>query len=258
MRRLLACSLAAVLGGAAGCAPRAVGPPPPAAGPAAIPLAAIDFEPGEEEMTIDLALRGLSIGLLRLAVGRPGEIAGRRAVRVRSRVDSGGLLSLVRDLSWELETTLDLDRGLPIDERSRFAAEVRGARERGAESRQFGLDETLHNFHSLVMAIRGWSPAAGERAELAVRIEGRFRVTLALVDRRFDHGFDRPVLVVDGVAHFGGGHRFRLVISDDASRLPLRVDLESELGRFSAVLLRYRGPRGEYPPPRRLRGAFPG
>ncbi len=253
--------LVCAVGWAAGCATARASHDPAAAGfdqAPGQPLAGVGFQVAPEELTMDLRLRGLSIGRLRVAVGEPGEIAGRRVVIVRSVVDSAGLLSLVKDLTWELETTLDLDSGFPIEESSRYSARVDGADERGADSRSFRAGEMLHNFHSMALAVRGWNPDDGDRVELRVNIFGRFRVRLHMAGRAYDRGFGRPVVRFDGSARIGRDHAFSVLVTDDASRVPLRVEFDSELGRFSAVLIRYRNARWRWPRPREYKGVFPG
>jgi hypothetical protein len=209
--------------------------------------------PGEK-MTYDVRLRGISVGRMRIVVGEIGEIDGRQAIIVRSLVDSAGVLAIVRDLSWELSSTLDLERGYALVERSIYAAHVAGRDEADDRQRDYSLTGTTHNLHSLVAMIRGWSPEQGEQVFCKVRIAGRFSINLRAGPRRYSRDFRQPTLRLEGRAQVGGERAFTIDVTDDAARVPLRVDVETNLGRLSVVLVRYHSQRWQWPPPRQLRG----
>src|SRR2546421_4668024 len=69
------------------------------------------FALADELMEFRASLRGVTLGVVQTAVGRPGWIGEHRAIIVRSRGHSDGLASLLGEIRWELETTIDLDDG---------------------------------------------------------------------------------------------------------------------------------------------------
>src|SRR5205809_894186 len=87
-------------------APAAVAPSPAAAAAAPKPFAVPD-----ETMEFRASLRGVTVGVVQTAIGRPGWIGERRAIIVRSRAHSEGLVSMLGEIVWELNTTIDLDAG---------------------------------------------------------------------------------------------------------------------------------------------------
>lgn len=250
MRALVAMCLVACAGGGSGvvaaAAPALATEPRQFEGPG--------FGVPGEKMTFDVRLRGVSVGRLRIAVGEVGEVDGRRAIIVRSLVDSAGVLAIVRDLSWELSSTLDLERGYPLVEHSIYAARVGGRVEAEDRQRDYSLTGKTHNLHSLVAMVRAWSPAEGEQVACRVRLAGRFGITLRAGARRYSREFRRPTLLLEGKAGVGREVAFAVEVSDDGVRVPLRVDVDTKLGRLSVVLVRYHSQRWQWPPPRQLRG----
>src|SRR5258706_7190092 len=109
MRHLLAGVVTAGVVGCAGAAP--MQPPQPKAEPTGV----LHGIPGET-MLYQVQLRGLPVARVEVAAGSLGLIDGHRAVIVHSHGHSDGLLSIVTDLTYDLETRLDLDTGRPLDD----------------------------------------------------------------------------------------------------------------------------------------------
>ena len=60
---------------------------------------------------------GVLAGEAAFAVGEPGDVDGRPAITVRSRLASAGAFALIKDVRDEMTTVIDLERGLPLSMR---------------------------------------------------------------------------------------------------------------------------------------------
>ncbi|HUH05305.1 MAG TPA: DUF3108 domain-containing protein [Kofleriaceae bacterium] len=206
------------------------------------PIRAAPFGVAGEQLIYHISIRGLAVGRLRIAVGTPGVIEGRRAVLVSSSLESDGLLSIVSDLSWVLESTVDLDTGHPIHSSSEYHAIYQGTHERDSRTRDWPADTDLHNLHSAVGVLRGWDPAVGEAARLDLRIGGRFDIELLMAGREYAQWAEGPVMRIEGRAHIGRSFAFTVWLSDDAHRVPVRFDTETILGPARVELVSYDAP----------------
>jgi hypothetical protein len=195
--------------------------------------------PGEQ-LIYHIKFRGVRIGRFRVAVGRPGRIAGKRVVIVRSVVESSGLLAIVRDLWWRLETTVDLDGGYPIRSVSELSAVVDGRQENERRERDWRYSKALHNLHSAVGALRGWSPKLGDKVGMRLTVGGSFRIELMLAAREYAAWAGAPTLRIEGKTRLGRGFRFTVWVTDDAARLPLKLTTETAWGEMSVELVSYR------------------
>jgi Protein of unknown function (DUF3108) len=144
-----------------GCAGVAAAPPPPAAveSPLGAPLAI----PGET-MVFEISLRGLHVARVQVAVGQPGWFEGKRAIIVKSHGETDGLVSLLGELDWTLETTIDLETGHPLSTVEDAVITFRGKTETNHDTRS---DDT-HNVHSSVIALRGWHSTPNQKTALEV------------------------------------------------------------------------------------------
>lgn len=197
--------------------------------------------PGEQ-LIYHIKIRGLAVGRLRIAVGEPGLLDGRRAVFVRSALESDGLLSIVSDLSWVLESSVDLVTGHPIHSRSEYHAIYQGTHESDSRTRDWAAETDMHNLHSAVGVLRGWEPALGESARLELHIGGRFDIDLLMAGREYAQWADAPVVRIEGRAHIGRTFQFTVWLSDDAHRVPVRFDTETILGPARVELVSYDAP----------------
>jgi len=224
---------------ASGCAALPPAPPPPTA-PAAVPDAALWGIPGET-MAYDIRLRGLRVARVDVAVGQLGWIDGHRALIVRSRGTTTGLLSLVTDVTYELTTTLDLDAGHPIvdDERARIVVE--GNAESSHHERLWSARDIavgVHDLHSAAAALRGWRGGARVRL-IDVEIDDN-SIDVALAESRRELVKTMPAVRYDGRVR--DRFPFTVWISDDAARVPLAVHAGSKWGDIDVTLVDYEAP----------------
>lgn len=220
----------------AGCAAPVGGPVPPAmsAQRSTGPVVAV---PGEV-MEYEIRLRGVAIGSLQVAVGRPGWVGGRAAVIVRSRGSSGGLLALFTKLTWELTTTLDLGRGLPIEATGESTVTFDGKTEHERISEHWSADDTHHDMHSLGATLRGWHLPAGVKAALWFWLGGgHFQAVVWEAGRDYVAAAHARAVRYEGVVE--EEYRFAVWVSDDALRVPVAVDANTKFGKVSAVLVDY-------------------
>ena len=223
-----------------GCA---VGTHPPAAlkdaGTPEVELVKPFGIPGES-MELEASLRGLSVGRVITAVGRVGLVDGRRAIIVKSRGQSTGMIALLAELTWEMTSTIDLDRGYAIDSREEMWSVLAG--EKHHESNTQG-DESQHDLHSAIAAVRAWRSLPGQRAKLGVSFGGSPRPT-ELADT--SHGYlvsaHQPAVRYDGI--FNDEVHFVVWVSDDVARVPLRFecDLDHGIGHLVVELVHYTAP----------------
>ncbi len=225
-----------------GCAVNAHPPPSVAAGapeaPDPVELVKPFGVPGEA-MEFAASLRGLAVGRAVTAVGRIGWVDGRRALIVKTRGQSTGVIALLAELTWEQETTIDLDHGHAIASKEEMWAVFAGEHEHESRSSD---DDSLHDVHSAVAAVRGWRSLAGQTAHLGLAF-GRNTVTVDLRDA--GHGFlvsaGEPAVRYEG--RIEERVAFTAWVSDDIARVPLRFELDLEtFGRVVVELVHYTAP----------------
>lgn len=216
-----------------GCAGVAAAPAPVATAveqPVGAPVAV----PGET-MIFEISLRGLRVGRVQVAVGQPGWFEGKRAIIVKSRGETDGLVSLLGELDWTLETTIDLDSGRPIKTVEDAVITFRGKTETNHDT---SSDDT-HNIHSSVLALRGWRSAPNQKAALDVEIADA-RVDLELHEAGHDW-VEKPAVRYEGVAF--DKFPFKIWLSDDTARVPLRMQTSTKWGAIAVELVEYTAPR---------------
>ena len=220
----------------------AVSPGPPAR--RGTPIAAPEATHGipGEAMTYVVRLRGVLVGRVAVAVGQPGWVEGRHAIIVRSRGQTEGVLSIVGDLSWELTTTLDLDRGLPIRAHEEANVVVPGKREHEEHDDTWSDDDLHHNVHSVVGVVRSWQ-ARRSRTPLEVDI-ARARLDVEMWEGAHEYltSARMPAVRYDGMVE--ERIPFQTWVSDDADRVPLLLRARSRWGEIEVELVEYRAPRG--------------
>ena len=220
----------------AGCAGVAAAPPPPVAAvhqPLGTPLTI----PGES-MVYEIAFRGLRVARVQVAVGQPGWVGGRRAIIVKSRGVTDGLVALLGDLDWQLETTIDLEGGTPLRTIEEAVVTFRGKTETNRED----TADATHTVHSAITVLRGWHSAPGQVAQLELRIaDARMGVEIHEAAREFLDAAGKPVVRYDGVAR--AKFPFKIWISDDTARVPLRMQTSTKWGAIEVELVEYNAPR---------------
>lgn len=191
--------------------------------------------PGEY-LGYDVHFRSVSMARFEIAVGQEGVVDGKRAVIVRSQGTSDGLLAIVKDISWTLTTTLDMDSGWPIAATEEFSGVVDDTRESETREHLFSSGD-VHNVHSFFGVLRRWDPPVGTTTEARILVAGRFGLALTAAGHEVLDG--RPAVRVDGVAQLGRGYAFTIWIADDATRPPLRVLVETRYGDLDFHLTRH-------------------
>lgn len=228
--------------------------------------------PGES-MTFEVKLAGVLVGEAELAVGELGVVDGREAVVVRSRAATAGAAAFVKAISDEATSTIDVATGHPlavstevhidgkkVTSQSTFTgthAKVSFQRDDGAAHDYevaFGTSE-LFDAHAAMAAMRGWNAPTGTVRTVYV-VGGR---RLWRVDMTYGGGAsigtalgNRRAVVMDGLSYRARRdltlesdkptRTFRVWLSDDGDRVPLRLSATTELGDIEMTLLEYQRP----------------
>ncbi len=221
-----------------GCAGVAAAPSPPVPAVERHPLGAPLVVPGEA-MVYDVSFRGIHVGSVQVAIGKPGWIDDRPAVIVRSHGATEGVLALIGDLDWQLATTIDLDTGMVLQVVEDATVTFNGRTETSHHDRKH---ESLHSIHSAAAALRGWRSAPAQEEHFHVRIDD---ATLGIAIHEAAHELlpsgDKPAVRYDGVAH--EKFPFEVWVSDDAARVPLRMRTATRWGEVIVELVEYTPPR---------------
>jgi hypothetical protein len=193
------------------------------------------FAVPDELMEFRASLRGITLGVVQTAVGKPGWVDGRRAIIVRSRGKSDGVASLLGEIRWELQTTIDLDTGLPITDHEESWVDLAGEHEHHEESY---AGHAQHDPHSFAGVMRGWHSEPGQHTEARVGVGGaRLPIELHDAGRELLAAQGKPAIRYEGQVH--SEVPFALWISDDAARVPLAFRAESPLGTIAVDLVDY-------------------
>ncbi|MGN6104232.1 MAG: DUF3108 domain-containing protein [Kofleriaceae bacterium] len=226
-----------------------------------------------ETMAFDVQLAGVLVGEAQLAVGEIGEVDGRRAVVVKSRASTAGAAAMVRKISDEATTVIDVETGLPLSvetqveqgekrtiANAKFAGRIAQVTyQRNNDPPQemkidFGT-ETLHDAHTAMAQLRGWRAAPGTTRTVYV-VGGRrlWRVDVKYVGEETIGSAvgNRRAVVFEGMSFRArrdlsvesktASRTFRVWLSDDADRVPLKVTAKTELGDIVMSLTDYARP----------------
>jgi hypothetical protein len=226
--------------------------------------------PGET-MQFEVRIGGILAGEAVLVVGDPGEVGGRAAIAVRSRIASAGAAALVKTVVDEATTVVDVATARPMTMSSdvtygessyRAEAVFDGPRvaielQRKSSTRvlhhkvDFGT-AIAHDAHTAMAAIRTWRAEPGATRTLWVvggRRSWRSDVTFTGADTIGTTAGNTAALRLDGIAYRLRADRsvdpdkaprhFTVWMSDDADRVPLRVTAETELGKVTIDLVEY-------------------
>lgn len=262
----------ALLFGAGACGGAAEGFVQPAAAAAAPAEAEVGLIPGET-MSFEVKLGGLLVGEAALAVGEVGEVEGRRAITVTSKIGTSGAARLLRAIDDESTTVIDFTSGAPLrldthvlmGGQETFTSAVFTPGQARVEVRRgtgpvrpftfaFG-DLPAHDAHSAMAHVRGWRPGAGAKRTVWL-VGGRrmWRVDLDFVGpgQVGTPQGNRDAVRLDGIAYRANRdhtldeskppRRFSVWMSSDADRVPLRVTAVTELGDIEITLLDYQRP----------------
>jgi hypothetical protein len=260
------------------CGGRAAGEPamPEAPEPAIAAASASEgfgLQPGEA-MQFEVTVGGVLAGEAAIAVGTPGEVDGRRAVAVRSKLESAGAAALIKRVVDDATTVVDLANGHPISldtevvygdthytASAKFAGSVVDVQwERkdkpgtGNAHFEFGT-KVGHDAHTAMAALRLWRAPSGARRTVWVvggRRLWRADMTMAGNETIATRLGNRVAIRLDGIAYRAKAdltldtkrksRKFSVWLSDDADRVPLRVTAATELGDVVIELTDYQRP----------------
>jgi hypothetical protein len=218
-----------------GCAGVAAAPPP--APPAVVPLGTPHGIPGES-MVYELTFRGMPVGRVRVAVGQPGWVNGRPSIIVKSHGETDGVAAMIGELDWQLETTIDLERGIPLLTIEDAVITFRGETEKEHQR----STDAIHSIHSAASVIRGWRSAPNQQATFEMRIaDAELSIQIHEAAREFLDSAGKPAVRYDGIVR--RKYSYQLWISDDAARVPLRLQTATKWGDVSIDLVEYNAPR---------------
>jgi hypothetical protein len=194
-----------------------------------------------EAMEFRVAVRGVTLGLVQTAIGRPGWVEGRRAIILHSHGEGTGLVSVFGSLVWEHTTTLDLERGLPIEDRDEAWVEMAGKKDHSKAHHTWEADDEQHDLHSAIGALRAWRSVRGQRTEIELAIVGEhFHIEIWNAGAMWLASAHKPAVRYDGVAY--DKFHFSFWISDDSARVPLAFRAESPVGTIAVDLVDYQVP----------------
>lgn len=260
--------LLAFLVGCAGAEAMSLQQPAPA--PAAQDSGELGLNPGES-MTFDVHLAGVLAGQAQLAVGDIGDVGGKEAIVVRSRAATAGAAALIKNISDEATTVIDVQSGRPVSLESRIVngdkvttasatftgslAEVLYKRPTDPEPRSTKIDfgrTPVHDSHSAMAQLRGWKGTKGQSRTVYV-IGGRrlWRIDVTYVGEETIGSAlgNRRAIVYDGKSYRARSNMsvesdkpsrsFKVWLSDDADRVPIKVSATTELGDIVMDLTEY-------------------
>lgn len=218
---------------------------PPTREPTQQPEVTLDRAHGVpgEGIEYRVTLRGVGVGKVQVGVGKLGWIDGREALIVKSRGQTEGLIAVVSELTWELTTTIDLERARPIRNVADARITLVGEEPEDAhEEHEWSDGDRGHDLHSATAVIRGWRSKPGERTELRVAIDS-MRLDVKLWHAKTELVTVKRTLAAvryDGIAE--DKYRFSVWLSDDVARVPLRLRTQSKWGEIMIEMVHYEAP----------------
>jgi len=224
--------------------------------------------PAEESWVWRLSIRGLPVGSLVAASGRPGKVDGRRVIISQFQVKTSGLAAVVSGVDDAFTTHVDLDTGLPLQQRTDVAkGKWREVDFHGGGSfdivryhefekepvRRQTLPRAAHpyDFTTLVHAMRSLDQP-GKRYSLLFYASTRiWKTELTVVGRETVStplGRRRAVRIEGRMKRTGRDfkidsakeRRFVAWISDDKNRVLLEMKAKTEYGDLRLSLMEYR------------------
>jgi hypothetical protein len=222
----------------AGCAGVAAAPAPPAPTLPAVVTLGAPLAIAGESMIYEITFRGLRVARVQVAVGQAGWTDGHPSIIVKSHGETDGLIALLGELDWTLSTTMDLVRGVPLLVEEDAIVTFRGK----TKTHHDRSTSPTHSIHSAVCALRGWRSLQTQQAEVEMRIDDtELDIKLQDAAREFLESAGKPAVRYDGVA--SEEFPFKMWISDDLARVPLRVETSTKWGAVTVELVEYNAPR---------------
>jgi hypothetical protein len=231
---------ASLLIAATGCARGFADPAPTAPGAAPVVESKAPVGVPGEGIVYKVSLRGIAVGRVQVAVGEPGFVDGRPAIIVRTRATSTGLAALIGDISYDLTTTLATDTGEALEETESWDVKFAGEHEHDSHHRTLASDGSLdRNVHAVVGQLRAWRSKLGESRDENLRL-GDIHLSLALSDsgREFLASANLPSARYMGSAQ-EGRYPVTMWLSDDETRVPLKLVANSKLGEIAVEMASY-------------------
>ncbi len=260
--------LLAVLVGCAGA--DAMTSQQPAAAAEAEPADTLGLHPGET-MAFEVHLSGVLAGEAQLAVGQPGELDGRQVIVVKSRAATAGAAALLKQISDEATSVIDVETGRPISLESLIvnsgkrttasakfsggSAEVTYQRPTDAAPKTQKLNfgnVIVNDAHTAMAQLRGWKATKGSVRTVYViggRRLWRIDVTYAGEQTIGSSLGNRRAIMFEGKSYRAKpnmtiestkpARTFTVWLSDDADRVPLKVTATTELGDIIMDLTDY-------------------
>jgi hypothetical protein len=225
-------------------------------------------------MAFEVHLAGMLAGEAQLAVGEIGIVDGKEVVLVKSRAATAGAAALVKTISDEATTVIDVATGKPIsldavivngDKRMTATAKFAGStasvtyqRANDPEPKKLVLNfgkVTVFDAHTAMAQLRGWKAQKG--AERTVYVIGGRRLWRVDVTHGGEETIgsalgNRRAIVLTGKSYRAkanmqletakAARTFTVWLSDDADRVPLKVVAATELGDIVMDLTEYSRP----------------
>jgi len=241
--------------------------------PADVAPPGFGLHPGEA-MTFEVSLAGVLAGEAAIAVGEPGEVDGRKAIVVTSRVASAGAFRWVKLVEDTLTTTIDMDTGLPISHTAdtQFGPKLYHA-DNTFDGAQVDLawhkgdsdlrhthydfrDVVAHDAHTAMASMRTWDGTDGEVRRLYlvggrriwktdVTWAGRETIATTMGNQatiRFEGVSTRVTPRLKPQNDKKPPRTFTVWLTDDGDRAPVRVVAHTELGDVLIELTSYTRP----------------
>jgi Protein of unknown function (DUF3108) len=276
MWRLAILALVADIGG--GCAGADASVLSPQA-PVVVNGRELGLHPGET-MSYQVQLAGVLVGEAQLAVGEIGTIGGRRALVVKSRAATAGPVALVKKIVDESTTVIDIETGQPMQVDMLFEASgkkttatakfepgpsriVNVTYKRHEEDKPHQMridfkaagDTPLHDMHTAMAQIRGWRATPGTTRTVYI-VGGRrlWAIEMKYIGEETVGSSvgNRRAVVFEGMSYkvkrdlsresTKPARTFRVWLSDDADRVPLKCSAKTELGDIVMDLTEYSRP----------------
>jgi hypothetical protein len=232
----------------------------------------LGYFPGET-MAYEVQLAGVLVGEAQLAVGAIGNIDGKSALVVKSRAATAGAAAIVKKMVDESTTVIDVATGKPMqvdtlvvngDRTTTVSATFTGTvadikfQRSGEKLHTSKIDfkaEAVHDMHSAMAQLRGWRATPGVTKSVYI-IGGRrlWRIDLKYVGEETigAKSGNRRAVVLEGMSFRAKrdltiesnkpSRSFRVWLSDDADRVPLKCSAKTELGDIVMELVDYQRP----------------
>ncbi len=205
--------------------------------------------PGERASYL-LHVLDVPVGGIAVDLGPIEERDGRAVVWVTTLITSeGGIVDMVTSIRDEVSTCIDLESGIPIATRGSFVNLLSGKVDPEEHvEKPWGYQDREHlNGHTLLLSLRNWQGAPGDRAHttlLSRTNSNEVELTYVGPEPLQTELGAWPSVRVDGrifgAASNGDDFLFSLWMTDDVSRAPLRLDSDTDIGlRASARIEQY-------------------